>query len=335
MLNYFDLSNCRLCPRDCGVNRLAGERGYCGEGAVIRASRAALMYYEEPCISGFCGSGAVFFCGCSLGCLFCQNYAISSRNKKEEPSFSSQSIEKGPVRMELTPEKLADVFLSLQEQKAANINLVTASHFLPLLIPSLESARRNGLVIPVVYNTSSYERPEALRRLEGLVDIYIPDLKFCDPALSAAYAGAPDYFERAAAAIREMVRQQPSPLFSDGSHTLDAEDDSDDPMMLRGVIIRHMVMPGHTEDSRKILRYLYEEYGDSVFLSIMNQYTPMPQVLDSPVGLRHPLLKRTVTEKEYDEVIDFAISLGITNGFIQEGGTVSRSFIPAFDGTGL
>ena len=229
----------------------------------------------------------------------------------------------------LTADKLSDIMQKLQAQGASNINLVTPSHILHVLIPALEKARQRGLHIPVVYNTASYEKAEVLRALEGLVDIYLPDLKYHDPQISASYSNAPDYWQSATAAIAEMVRQCPEPLFADGSSSLNEEDDRNDPLMTRGVIVRHMVMPGHTRDSMEILRYLYETYGNRIFISIMNQYTPMPRCADDP------LLSRPVTKKEYDEVVDFAISLGIENGFLQEGGTISKSFIPAWDGTGI
>jgi putative pyruvate formate lyase activating enzyme len=347
MSNLMDLSNCTLCPRECRVNRTAGELGFCGIPAVIRAARAALMYYEEPCISGSSGSGAVFFTGCSLGCVFCQNAAISSglragasapvfsrsahtpstdshRNASDPAASDSASFVKG---VELSAAQLSDVMLRLQEQGAANINLVTPSHVLHVVIPALEDAKAHGLSIPVVYNTSSYEKADALRLLDGLIDIYLPDLKYHSESLAASYSHAPNYPETARAAIAEMVRQCPEPLFADGSHSLDDGDET--PPMKRGVIVRHMVMPGHTEDSKAVIQELYQTYGDHIFLSILNQYTPMPQCKDDP------LLSRPVTKKEYDEVVDFAISLGVQNGFLQEGGTISQSFIPTWDGTGL
>lgn len=330
----FDLSNCRLCPRECGVNREAGQRGFCGETARLRAARAALLYYEEPCISGSQGSGAVFFTGCSLGCVFCQNDQISSSRRsqvgglpgaipKDIPSAGDTGIR------EISVKRLTDIFFELEAQGAANINLVTAGHFLPIIIPALEAAKSRGLSIPIVYNTSAYEKTEALRALDGLIDIYLPDCKFMSPETARRWCGAPDYPERAAAAIGEMVRQCPLPLFADGSSSLDEEDDRDIPLMSRGVIVRHMVMPGRVEDARAVLRYLHETYGGRIFVSIMNQYTPMPRCAGDP------LLSRPATAKEYDEVIDFAILLGIENGFIQEGGTISKSFIPSWDGTGL
>ena len=303
-----------MCPRECGANRLAGQRGVCGETARLYAARAALLYYEEPCISGTAGAGAVFFSGCSLGCVFCQNAEISAAHA---------------AGREITPERLTDIFFELEAQGAANINLVTPSHVLSLILPALEAARRRGLSIPFVYNTSAYEKPEALRALDGLIDIYLPDFKFMSGELARRWCVAPDYPERAKAALAEMVRQCPDPLFADGTDALDEEDDADIPLMRRGVIVRHLVMPGQTQDSKAILRYLHETYGDHIFLSIMNQYTPMPRCE------RDPVLSRPVSQREYDEVADYALSIGIENGFLQEGGTISKSFIPAWDGTGL
>lgn len=311
--SIFDLSCCRLCPRDCKVNRLKGETGFCRTSAVVSAARAALYYDEEPVISGRSGSGNVFFSGCNLNCLYCQNRPIAHAE----------------IAREISPDRLSDIFLSLQEQHAENISLVTPSHFLPQIIPALEKAKRSGLHIPVVYNTGTYERVEAIRALEGLVDVWLPDFKYYSPEIAAAFSNAPDYFEFASAALAEMVRQCPTPVFSDGTSSLDSPDDADDPTMVRGVLVRHLVLPGCTEDSRKILEYLYESYGSRIFISLMNQYTPMPQVET------HPLLGRTVSTEEYDALVDFALSLGIENGFIQESGTVSGEYIPAFDFTGL
>ena len=286
-----DLSDCTLCPRSCRVNRLAGRIGYCNVTADLFAARAALYYHEEPVISGSRGSGAVFFAGCNMGCVFCQNYAIA----------------KAMTGTQLSSGRLTEIFLSLQEQGAHNINLITAEHFLPQVIRSLRDAKDQGLTLPVVYNTGTYERVEAIQALEGLVDVWLPDFKYISPRLSLAYSHTPDYFQYASKALQEMVRQCPEPLFSDGSHTLDAPDDADDPLM----------------------KYLHDTYGDQIFISIMNQYTPMPQVKDDPD------LGRKLSSEEYEKVVDYAISLGITNGFIQEEGTASRRYIPAFDGTGI
>ena len=313
LYNIMDMTECTLCPRSCGVDREAGEVGYCKESAELYAARAALYFDEEPVISGRRGSGAVFFSGCNMGCVYCQNYAIA----------------KAMYGSRVEPSRLADIFLELQAQDAENINLVTPSHYLNLIIPAIENAKRQGLSIPVVYNTGTYERVEAIKALGVLVDIWMPDFKYISPRISLAYSHTPDYFQYASKALAEMVRQCPRPLFADGSSSLDAEDDADDPVMVSGVIVRHLALPGCAEDSRDILDYLYSTYGDSIFISLLNQYTPMPQVMNDPN------LGRKLTAEEYDALVDYAISIGITNGFIQDGETASQSYIPAFDGTGL
>ena len=347
------LSDCTLCPRNCHVDRLQGRRGFCGETAVLRAARAALYYTEEPVISGRQGSGTVFFTGCNLGCIYCQNRRISRPDR--EQTCARPKDRSLPNLVELSPERLAEIFFELEAQGAHNINLVTPEHFVPLLIPALKRAKEDGLGIPVVYNTGSYERVEAVKALEGLVDVWLPDLKYVSAALSARHTGAADYFQYASAAISEMVRQCPQPVFSDGSHTLDCPDDADDPLLVRGVLVRHLALPGCGEDSRAVLRYLHETYGNRIFISIMNQYTPMPQVLlrekkaaaeshdhcrasaGSVNGLcgEDEALCRCLSTEEYDSLVDYAIDLGIENGFIQESGTVSPSYIPVFDGTGI
>ncbi|MCI8402626.1 MAG: radical SAM protein [Lachnospiraceae bacterium] len=295
------MEECRLCPRDCGVNRLAGQRGRCHMTAQISVARAALHMWEEPCISGEEGSGTVFFAGCSLGCVYCQNHEIAA----------------GRAGHPVSAERLAEIFLELQAKRANNINLVTAGHFLPQVALALKLARRRGLDIPVVYNSSGYERVSALKLLEGLVDIYLPDLKYMSPELSGRYSSAPDYFATASRAIGEMVRQA-------GEASFDSRG-----MMRRGVIVRHLLLPGCLEDGKAVLRYLYETYGDRIYISILNQYTPLAHVCDWPE------INRPVTAAEYDELVDYAIALGVENGFIQEGETVSESFIPAFDGEGV
>ncbi len=300
---------------------------------LIRVARAALHFWEEPCISGTAGSGAVFFSGCNLGCVFCQNYAIS----------------RGHVGKNITVQRLSDIFLELQDKGANNINLVTAGHFLPMVIDALEDAKNRGLSIPIVYNTSSYERVQAIRDLDGLVDIYLPDLKYVSSRLSGDFSKAPDYFEVASKAIEEMVRQTGEPEFFvkkkaslnqqmslwESEDVMDAatyNECADDLMsegkevlMKRGTIVRHLLLPGCTEDSKAVVKYLYGTYGDSIFISIMNQYTPMPQVAG------HPLLSRKVTDDEYNDVLDYAIDLGIENAFMQEGDVAEESFIPDFD----
>lgn len=291
------MSDCTLCPRQCHADRAAGRTGFCGQTADPAVARTALHFWEEPCISGSRGSGTVFFFGCGLKCIFCQNAAIARRRGERS----------------VTPERLSEIFLELQDARAANINLVTAGHFLPQVCHALELAKARGLSIPVVYNTGSYELPASLRLLEGLVDIWLPDLKYYSSEPAEAYSHAPDYFTRAAAAIAEMFRQAGRPEF-----------DEDSGMMKRGVIVRHLVLPGQVRDSKKILRYLHDTYGNDIYVSIMNQYTPLEHTAQIPG------LNRRVTEEEYRRVLDFAEKIGIENGFLQEGGTAEESFIPPF-----
>lgn len=296
------LSRCTLCPRACGANRLAGESGACGAvGEAAKVARAALHYWEEPCISGSEGSGAVFFSYCPLKCVYCQNRAIS----------------RGGAGKEITIARLAEIFLELQGKKAHNINLVTPTHYVPQIAEALRAARKSGLSIPVVCNCGGYEKPETLRMLEGLVDVYLPDFKYLSPEAAGKYSAAPDYPERAKEALAEMVRQAGEPAFDVHG------------MMQKGVIVRHLLLPGLLEDSKAIVRYLYETYGDRIYLSLMNQFTPLENVADWPE------LNRTISMEEYDEVINFAVDLGVENGFIQEGGTADESFIPAFSCEGV
>ena len=295
------MKECRLCPRNCGADRMAGQKGFCGTDTEIMVARAALHMWEEPCISGKEGSGAVFFSGCSLGCGYCQNGRIS----------------RGQRGKQITIEHLVGIFLNLQEQKANNVNLVTAGQFLPQVAEALKRAKAQGLHIPVVYNSSGYEKAEMLKMLDGLVDIYLPDFKYMDPELAVKYSHAKDYPQVAKLALEEMVRQTGMPEFDSRG------------MMKRGVIVRHLLLPGHVKNSKNVLKYLYKTYGDKIYISMMNQYTPMPAMKDDPQ------LSRKVTDREYERLIDYAISLGLNNGFIQEGETAKESFISEFDGEGV
>ena len=295
------MKECRVCPRNCSADRLSDQKGFCRAGAEIILARAALHMWEEPCISGKEGSGAVFFSGCSLGCKFCQNGQIS----------------RGQTGKKVTVDRLADIFLELQQQKANNINLVTAGHFLPQVAEAIEKSRNRGLQIPVVYNSSGYEKSEMLKLLEGLVDIYLPDFKYMDPELAEKYSYARDYPEVAREALKEMVRQVGTPEFDRKG------------IMKKGVIVRHLLLPGHVKDSRRVLEYLLSTYGKEIYISLMNQYTPMPAMKDDP------RLSRKVTDREYQRLIDYGIQLGLENGFIQEGETAKESFIPEFNGEGI
>lgn len=290
--------HCTLCPRNCKADRSKGETGFCGTDSRIKIARAALHFWEEPCLSGKNGSGTVFFSGCNLRCVFCQNYKIST-------CCAGKYI---------TEEELAEIFLDLQRQKAHNINLVTATHFVPQVINALNIAKGKGLKIPVVYNCGGYESVGTLSTLKGLVDIYLPDFKYFDNRYAIKYSSAKNYRETAQAAIAEMYKQTGS-----------AEFDKDG-IMKRGVIVRHLMLPGLLFDSKKIIDYLYNTYGSRIWISIMNQYTPLEHVK------KFPELTRPVDKRCYDKLIDYAAEIGVTNAFIQEGGTVGESFIPEFYG---
>lgn len=295
------LDSCTLCPRTCRVNRSAGQLGYCRAGADLIAARAALHHWEEPSISGEKGSGTVFFSGCPLGCVYCQNHCIAAAKAGKE----------------ITVRRMADIFLELEQQGALNINLVTPTHFVPQIIHSLNLAKADGLRLPVIYNTGGYERVETLRLLEGYVDVYLPDFKYISPSAARLYSNAPDYPDVVKSAIAEMFRQTGKIRFdSDG-------------IARRGMIVRHLVLPGHAEDAKRIIKYLHTAYGEDIYLSIMNQYTPMP------AAKSFPNLRRPIRRDEYDSVIDYALSIGVENAYIQEGETAEESFIPEFNLEGL
>jgi len=297
-----DLTSCTLCPRNCRVDRLNGQPGFCRvTGPDILLSRAALHFYEEPCISGTEGSGAVFFCGCNLHCVFCQNRGISG----------------GLGGKPVTVERLSEIFLELQGKGANNLNLVTPTHYAVRIREALLSAKVHGLTIPVAWNCGGYEKEETLREMEGLIDIYLTDFKYMDPELAGGLSGAADYPDRAKEALREMVRQIPEAEF-DGRG-----------MMKRGVIVRELLLPGHVKNSKAVTEYLYSTYGDSIWLSLMNQYTPFG------THEKYPELNRRVTAREYERFLDHALSIGVKNAFIQEGKTADESFVPAFDFEGV
>jgi putative pyruvate formate lyase activating enzyme len=314
------MADCTLCPRACHADRLGTNTGYCGMPAGIYAARAALHFWEEPCISGTAGSGAVFFSGCNMKCVFCQNREIASGTV-------------GTIGIEISAERLSEIFLELQAKHANNINLVTGTHYIPQIAAALTRAKKAGLRIPVVFNSSGYEEVSSLKILEGLIDVYLPDLKYYSSELSSRYSNASDYFEKATAAIAEMFRQVGSPQFETVPQYIDgrvsAASQNIAVMMKKGVIVRHLILPGQVKDSKKILRYLHETYHNDIYVSIMNQYTPMPAVADIPE------LSRKVTDEEYARVLKFAGQIGIENGFYQEGGAADESFIPPFDYEGL
>lgn len=292
---------CNMCPRECNVDRGLGKIGFCKVPNQIKVSRAALHFWEEPCISGKEGSGAVFFSGCNLRCVYCQN----------------RKIAEGVYGREITVDRLAAIFLELQDKGANNINLVTPSHYVLQIIEALNIAKEKGLKLPVVYNSSAYEKVRTLQLLEGYVDVYLPDFKYMDKGLSAKYSAAENYSEVAKRAIEEMVRQVGKPKFDEHG------------ILQKGVVVRHLVLPGCVRDSKEVIRYLHSTYKNDIFISILSQFTPMK-------GLnKYPEINRKVSEKEYEEVVDFAIDIGVENGFIQEGDVAEESFIPDFDCEGV
>lgn len=287
---------CNLCPRRCNVDREKGEIGFCGAPNELVVARYSLHMWEEPVISGDKGSGTIFFSYCNLRCCFCQNYEISE-------------LHKGRI---VSVDEFSDICLELQEKGAFNINLVTPTHFVDLIVEGLRLAKKKGLNIPVVYNSGGFDSVEAIKMLDGLVDIYLPDLKYYDNRYGVKYSNVFDYFKYACMAIEEMYRQV-------GKFEID-----DNGMMKKGVIVRHLMLPGMLDDSKKIVNYLYDKYRDSIIISIMNQYTPVRK-------LKYKELNRKVSDNEYDSLVNYAYDLGVRNAFIQEGETQMTSFIPDFD----
>lgn len=301
MKNMNKYENCLLCPRKCGINRRTGQTGVCGVSSEIKVARAALHYWEEPCISGKRGSGAVFFSGCSLHCVFCQNREISDGKE-------------GKV---ISKERLSDIFMELAGKGANNINLVTPGQYIHDIVWAVNDAKSRGMKLPIIYNTSGYENVTELKLLEGIVDVYLPDFKYMDSTLSARYSRAKDYPSVAKQALSEMVRQQPDVVIDDATG-----------LIQKGVIVRQLLLPGHVNDAKAVLKYLYDTYHDHVYISMMSQFTP--------IALKdYPEINRTVTRREYERLIDYALEIGITNAFIQEGDVAKDSFIPAFDCEGV
>lgn len=301
MKNMNKYENCLLCPRKCGINRRTGQTGVCGVSSEIKVARAALHYWEEPCISGKRGSGAVFFSGCSLHCVFCQNREISD----------------GKAGKVISKERLSDIFMELADKGANNINLVTPGQYIPDIVWAVNDAKSRGMKLPIIYNTSGYENVTELNLLEGIVDVYLPDFKYMDSTLSARYSRAKDYPSVAKQALSEMVRQQPDVVIDDATG-----------LIQKGVIVRQLLLPGHVNDAKAVLKYLYDTYHDHVYISMMSQFTP--------IALKdYPEINRTVTKREYERLVNYALEIGITNAFIQEGDVAKDSFIPAFDCEGV
>lgn len=288
---------CNICPRRCGADRENGRLGFCGASNKIRIARAALHFWEEPCLSGANGAGTVFFSYCNMKCVYCQNYRISTRGAGHEVSIG----------------ELAEIFLDLQSQGANNIDLVTPTHYALDIAEAVKKAKDSGLHIPVLYNCGGYESVETLKRLEGLIDIYMPDMKYYRDKYAMKYSSAPKYFETACAALEEMYRQT-------GAVVLDKNG-----IMQSGVIVRHMMLPGLMLDTKKIMDYLFDTYGNNIYISLMSQYTPLKNVE------RFPELNRKIDMKKYNSIVDYCMNRGMENVFIQEGSAAKESFIPCFE----
>ena len=285
--------NCNLCKRNCNIDR-DKDFGFCNANNNLKIAKYTLYYYEEPCISGKNGSGTIFFSNCNLRCVYCQNYEISLEEYGKEISL----------------EEFADICLELQNKGANNINLVTPGHFALKIKEGIILAKKKGLIIPVVYNTNSYESVETIKELEGIIDIYLPDFKYYDDNLATKYSLAPGYCNNAKEVIDEMYKQVGKPKFKNG-------------IMQKGMIVRHLMLPTLTYDSKKIIKYLYDTYKNNIYISIMNQYTPMKHFDDD-------ILNKTISKEEYNDIIDCAYDLGIRNCFVQEDETAKKSFIPNF-----
>lgn len=296
---------CNICPRNCGVDR-SKTLGFCKGSNSVKLSKVMLHYFEEPIISGedtpqqkAAGSGAVFFSNCTLKCVYCQNSEISHDN------FGKN----------ITIDRLADIMLELQNKGAHNINLVTPTHFVPSIIEAIKKAKTIGLTIPIVYNSSGYESEETIKLLDGIIDIYLIDFKYFDNNIALKYSKVSNYNESVTSVLKEIKKQIPNNIYQDD-------------LLKKGIIVRHLILPNNIVDSKNILKYLYNNYNNEIIYSIMNQYTILKK-------LSYEELNRCVSDNEYNEVIDYACSLGITNAYVQDGGTQEISFIPKFDLEGV
>lgn len=300
-MNYnFLLEKCNLCIRKCKINRLNGQVGVCNSTYSLKIARAKLHHWEEPCISGSNGSGTVFFSNCNLKCVFCQNHSISQEGNG----------------LEISIYRLSEIFLELQSQGAHNINLVTPTHYVPQIIEAIKIAKIKGLIIPILYNTNSFDTLETIKLLNGYVDVYLPDFKYFDDKYATAYSKAPGYGKNALEIIKEMVSQVGKPQFKDN-------------IIQKGVIVRHLLLPGLLFDSKKVIDTLYNNFGDDIYISFMNQYTPLYNAKNFPE------INKSINPKVYDSLINYAINIGVKNGFIQEEGTNSEIYVPSFKNEGV
>lgn len=293
-----ELEKCSICPHNCGVNRLNGNIGRCKSNGNIKLAMASIHNFEEPCISGENGSGTVFFSNCNMNCVFCQNYKISQQGLGREISI----------------EELAEIFIDEQNKNAENINLVTPTMYVYHIIEAVKIAKNKGLKIPIVYNSNGYENVETIKKLDGYIDIYLPDLKYYDDDLAFKYSGVKNYFENATSAIKEMYNQVGSPVLDENG------------MMKKGLIIRHLVLPNNLQNSKDVLKWINDNIDKSVFVSVMAQYFPTNRAKEFPE------INRKLTKEEYEEIENYLYSLDLDNGYIQELGEHEEEYVPDFEG---
>lgn len=317
------LNECKLCHRNCKVNRNDNKLGFCNASNKIIVARAALHLWEEPPISEGSGSGTVFFSHCNFKCVFCQNHDISQGHIENVSTSWSNSDNKTSkykslvIGMEISIERLSEIFLELQKKGANNINLVTPTHYVPQIIEALKISKSNGLNIPILYNTNSYDSIETIKALNGYIDVYLPDFKYFNDKYAVKYSKVNNYASNAIEIIDEMINQVGSPKFNEKGH------------IIKGVIVRHLMLPGLLFDSKKIVDLLYNRYKDNIYISLMNQYVPMFKACD------YPEINKTLNPKHYDSLINYALDIGIKNGFIQEEGSNIKDFIPSFNLEGI
>lgn len=306
------LDKCTLCIRNCKVNRNDNKIGVCKASNKIMIAKAFLHLWEEPPISMGKGSGTVFFSYCNLKCVFCQNYNISQDNKQNINTCNSSVTGK-----EVSIERLSEIFLELQEKGANNINLVTPTHYVPQIIKAIDISRKKGLNLPILYNTNSYDSLETIQSLNGYIDVYLPDFKYFNDKYAFKYSGAKNYAENAVKVIDEMLKQTGAPKFDEQGR------------IIKGVIVRHLMLPGLLFDSKKVIDLLYNRYGDNIFISIMNQYVPMFN------ASKYPEINKSLNPKHYESLVNYAAELGVKNGFIQEEGANTTSYTPDFNLEGV
>lgn len=323
-MNYLDMLNqCTLCNRNCKVNRNNEQLGFCRASNKVKIARAALHFGEEPPISQANGSGTVFFSHCNFNCVFCQNHNISQGNVKDATSTTDDLKEKDYILensvtgIEVSIKRLSEIFLELQEKGANNINLVTPTHYVPQIIEALKIAKKNSLTIPILYNTNGYDSLDTINALEGYIDVYLPDFKYFNDKYAIKYSKVNNYASSAGKVIAEMFNQVGRPKFDSKGN------------IVKGVIIRHLMLPGLLFDSKKVIDYIYTNYGDNVYISLMNQYVPMFKACD------YPEINKSLNPKHYESLINYALDLGVENGFVQDSGTNSVAYIPDFNLEGV